>query len=129
MFFIGLFLFSFGNKIVRPIDYHNIKVEVLNACGVDALARVTTDYLRSKGFDVINYANAKEKQEKTVVIDRLSKEKEWAKIVSSNLGIDLTSTSIDSNMCVHVLILLGKDYKEVLPEKVLKDRRLSGGHQ
>lgn len=122
--FAGLYIFSFGYKIAKPVQYKNIKIEILNGCGVQDLARVTTDYLRKKGFDVINYANAAEEQEKTVVIDRLSPEKKWAKIVAEALDIKLTSAIIDSSLCVHVLILLGKDYDEVLPKRILIERRL-----
>ena len=77
---VGVYIFSFSYKITNPVQYKNIKIEVLNGCGVQDLARVTTDYLRKKGFDVINYANAAEEQKRTVVIDRLSPEKKWQKL-------------------------------------------------
>lgn len=120
----GMYIFSFGYKITNPVQYKNIKIEVLNGCGVQDLARVTTDYLRKKGFDVINYANAAEEQQRTVVIDRLSPEKRWAKIVAKALDLDLTSAIIDSSLCIHVLVLLGKDYDEVMPKRILIERRL-----
>jgi uncharacterized protein YebE (UPF0316 family) len=121
---VGVYIFSFGYKIAKPVNYKNIKIEVLNGCGAQDLARITSDFLRKKGFDVINYANTAEEQKRTAVIDRLSPEKEWAKIVASILEVDLTSAVIDSNLCIHVLVLLGKDYHEVLPQKILSDRRL-----
>jgi uncharacterized protein YebE (UPF0316 family) len=121
---VGVYIFSFGYKIAKPVNYKNIKIEVLNGCGVQDLARITSEFLRNKGFDVINYANTAEEQKRTAVIDRLSPEKEWAKIVASILEVDLTSAVIDSNLCIHVLVLLGKDYHEVLPQKILSDRRL-----
>jgi hypothetical protein len=121
---VGVYIFSFSYKITNPIQYRNIKVEVLNGCGVQDLARVTTDYLRGKGFDVINYGNAAEEQKRTVVIDRLSPEKRWAKIVASALDIKLTSAIVDSSLCVHVLVLLGKDYDEVITKRILIDRRI-----
>ena len=120
----GMYIFSFGYKITNPVQYKNIKIEVLNGCGVQDLARVTTDYLRKKGFEVINYANAAEEQKRTVVIDRLSPEKKWAKIVAAALDLDLTYAIIDSSLCVHVLVLLGKDYDEVMPKRILIERRL-----
>lgn len=120
----GLYIFSFGYKITNPVQYKNIKIEVLNGCGVQDLARVTTDYLREKGFDVINYANAAEEQKRTVVIDRLSPERKWAKIVAAALDVNLTSAIIDSSLCVHVLVLLGKDYDEVMPKRILIEREL-----
>ena len=121
---VGVYIFSFSYKITNPVQYKNIKIEVLNGCGVQDLARVTTDYLRKKGFDVINYANAAEEQKRTVVIDRLSPEKKWAKIVAKALEVKLTSAIVDSSLCVHVLVLLGKDYDEVMPKRILLERRL-----
>jgi uncharacterized protein YebE (UPF0316 family) len=126
---VVIYIFSFGYKIANPVGYKDIKIEVLNGCGVQDLARITSDYLRNKGFDVINYANTAEEQKRTAVIDRLSPEKEWAKIVASILEVELTSAVIDSNLCIHVLVLLGKDYKEVLPQKILADRRLIESQQ
>jgi hypothetical protein len=125
----GVYIISFGYKIANPVQYRKIKIEILNGCGVQDLARVTTDYLREKGFDVINYANAAEEQKKTVVIDRLSPEEKWAKIVASALDIDLTSAIVDSSLCVHVLVLLGKDYEEIMPKKILMERRLLENQQ
>jgi hypothetical protein len=121
---VGVYIFSFSYKITNPVQYKNIKIEVLNGCGVQDLARVTTDYLRKKGFDVINYANAAEEQKRTVVIDRLSPEEKWAKIVAKALEVKLTSAIVDSSLCVHVLVLLGKDYDEVMPKRILLERRL-----
>lgn len=125
----GAYIISFGYKIANPVQYRKIKIEILNGCGVQDLARVTTDYLREKGFDVINYANAAEEQNKTVVIDRLSPKEKWAKIVASALDIDLTSAIVDSSLCVHVLVLLGKDYEEIMPKKILMERRLLENQQ
>ncbi len=125
----GSYIISFGYKIANPVQYRKIKIEILNGCGVQDLARVTTDYLREKGFDVINYANAAEEQKKTVVIDRLSPEEKWAKIVASALDIDLTSAIVDSSLCVHVLVLLGKDYEEIMPKRILMERRLLENQQ
>jgi hypothetical protein len=124
IFTIGIYITSLSYKIKSPTQYNNIKVEVLNGCGIQNLARITTDYLRNKGFDVINYDNAAEEQIRTSVIDRLSPEKKWAEIVAEALEVDLTSAVIDSNLCVHALVLLGKDYDKVLPKKILSDRRL-----
>ena len=124
IFTVSIYIVSFSYKITSPTQYKNIKVEVLNGCGVQNLARITTDYLRSQGFDVINYDNAAEEQIRTAVIDRLSPEKKWAKTVAEALQVDLTSAVIDSNLCIHALVLLGKDYNKVLPEKILSDRRL-----
>ncbi|MEJ2355998.1 MAG: hypothetical protein P8Y62_08905 [candidate division WOR-3 bacterium] len=51
------------------------------------------------------------------------------KIVASALDIDLTSAIVDSSLCVHVLVLLGKDYEEIMPKKILMERRLLENQQ
>ncbi len=35
----------------------SLKVEVLNGCGKPGLAKEVTDFLRRKGFDVVNFGN------------------------------------------------------------------------
>ena len=53
----------------KPIE--NIKVEVLNGCGVYALASKTTEFLRTKQIDVINSDNADHHNyKKTLIIQR-----------------------------------------------------------
>ncbi len=104
------------------MDYHRIKVEVLNGCGVQNLANETARFLRKKGFDVTFYGNAAEPQKKTVVVDKLSPDKKWAKKVKSVLGMSRISAQVDSARCINVLVILGMDYNEVLPKEILNGR-------
>ena len=52
--------------IQNPVE--DIKVEVLNGCGVSALALKTTEYLRTKQIDVINSDNADNHNYKNTLI-------------------------------------------------------------
>lgn len=122
---LSAFIYSFAYKLWHPFDYRKIKIEVLNGCGVDDLARDTSRFLRKKGFDVIYFGNAAERQNKTVVVDKLSLEVKWGRIVGRALGVKTISSNIDSTRLVHTVIILGMDYDQVLPKKIL-NRRLIG---
>ena len=99
--------------IQNPVE--NIKVEVLNGCGVSALALKTTEFLRTKNIDVINSDNADNHDYKnTLIIQRNENIKSLKKIVES-FGIYLgDSTRIkiipDESLGVDVTIIIGKDY-------------------
>jgi len=93
----------------------NIEVEVLNGCGVPYLAAQTTDYLRSKHFDVVFSGNARNQQyQHTLIILRNEKVESLIKIANSfNIDYtDITHIQItpDESLCVDVTVILGKDY-------------------
>ena len=98
---------------LNPIQ--NIKVEVLNGCGVAALASKTTEFLQSKNIDVIKSDNADHHNYKnTLIIQRNEKYNSLKKIVET-FGIYLTdSTRIkilpDESLDVDVTVILGSDY-------------------
>jgi len=125
---LSAFIFSFTYKFLHPLDFSKIKIEVLNGCGVDDLARDTSRYLRRKGFDVTYFGNAAEHQKKTVIVDKLAPDEKWGRMVGRALGIKSISTSVDSTRLVHIVILLGMDYDQVLPKEIL-NRRLIGTQQ
>jgi len=94
----------------------SIEVEVLNGCGVPYLAARTTDFLRSKHFDVVFEGNMENQQyQHTLIILRNEKVESLIKIADS-FDIDLTdSTHIqiipDESLCLDVTVILGEDYK------------------
>ncbi len=95
--------------------YILLKVEVLNGCGVYALASKTTEFLRTKQIDVINSDNADHHNyKKTLIIQRNEKVKSLKKIVET-FGVYLTdSTRVqilpDESLGVDVTVILGQDY-------------------
>ena len=95
----------------------NIEVEVLNGCGVPYLAAQTTDYLRSKHFDVVFSGNARNQQyQHTLIILRNEKVESFIKIANS-FDIDYTDiTQIqvtpDESLCLDVTVILGEDYRK-----------------
>ena len=95
----------------------NIEVEVLNGCGVPYLAAQTTDYLRSKHFDVVFSGNARNQQyQHTLIILRNEKVESFIKIANS-FDIDYTDithiqVTPDESLCLDVTVILGADYRK-----------------
>ncbi len=95
----------------------SIEVEVLNGCGVANLAARTTDFLRSKRFDVVFEGNMENQQyQHTLIIQRNEKVESLIKIADS-FDIDYTdSTHIqvtpDESLCLDVTVILGADYRK-----------------
>ena len=95
----------------------SIEVEVLNGCGVPYLAAQTTDYLRSKHFDVVFSGNARNQQyQHTLIILRNEKVESFIKIANS-FDIDYTDithiqVTPDESLCLDVTVILGADYRK-----------------
>ena len=69
------------------------EVEVLNGCGVANLAARTTDFLRSKNFDVVFEGNMENQQyQHTLIIQRNEKVESLIKIADS-FDIDYTDST------------------------------------
>ena len=102
----------------NPIQ--NIKVEVLNGCGVQGLAGKTTEFLRLKQVDVVRSDDADHHNyPKTVIIQR-NENIESLKRVSDSFGVLMDDKSRikivpDEALGVDVTVILGKDY-ESFPE-------------
>ena len=93
------------------------EVEVLNGCGVANLAARTTDFLRSKHFDVVFEGNMENQQyQHTLIILRNEKVESLIKIANS-FNIDYTDIthiqiSTDESLCLDVTVILGADYRK-----------------
>lgn len=93
-----------------------ITVEVLNACGVQGLANEISQYLRKKKFDVVNIDNYKSFDlDRTLVLDRVSYNRENAKKVAKVLGVNESQVveQIDASLQLKVTVIVGKDYKNL----------------
>jgi len=95
----------------------SIEVEVLNGCGVANLAARTTDFLRSKNFDVVFEGNMENQQyQHTLIILRNEKVESFIKIANSfNIDYtDITHIQItpDESLCLDVTVILGADYRK-----------------
>lgn len=94
-----------------------IRVEVLNAAGVDALARRATGRLRELGFDVVYYGNADQFDvDSSVAIARLDSI-EPARRVADALGVQRVEREPDENLYLDVSVILGKDWSVPVEEE------------
>ena len=95
----------------------NIEVEVLNGCGVPYLAAKTTDFLRSKNFDVVFSGDAKNQlYQHTMILQRNEKIESLNKIADS-FGLELDDSKHiiivpDESLCLDVTVILGADYRK-----------------
>jgi len=107
-----------GNKYELSEDSttNKIKVEVLNGCGKTGVAEKLTDYLRAKGFDVVNLGNYRSFElENSIVIARNEK-KHSAEKVAAVVGLNHENVIQQTNpeYLLDVTFILGKDYKNLI---------------
>jgi hypothetical protein len=96
-----------------------IQVNVLNGSGKPNLARVFTDYLRARKFDVVEMGNYSEGNiANTIVIDQVNDSASAHKIAYA-LGIDTKRIQkrVDTNAFVDAAIVIGEDYESLNPMK------------
>ncbi len=93
-----------------------VRVEVLNAGGREGMARIATDHLRDRGFDVVYFGNAEDfGQDSTIVLDRAARP-QAAAAVGQALGTDLVESQPDANLYLDVTVLLGSGWLPDVPE-------------
>jgi hypothetical protein len=85
------------------------KVEVLNAVGIDGLARDATLRLRARGFDVVFFGNAGiDTLTETRVVARRGNTA-LAREVQEALGVGVVADAEDPRLLLDVTVLLGRD--------------------
>ncbi|MDZ7292965.1 MAG: LytR C-terminal domain-containing protein [candidate division KSB1 bacterium] len=91
-----------------------LKIEVLNGCGVDGLARKVADYLKKQGFDPVNITNFERSDiPRTMIIDRISNSSENGRKLARVLGLsdDYVSYLSSPERMVAVSVIIGQDHK------------------
>lgn len=97
------------------IKSHTLRVEVLNGTEVPRLAAKMADFLRSKGYDVVQTGNAKHANfRKTVVQDRIGNIS-GAQQVARILGVHESNVLQQKNpqLYLDVTVIIGQDYKSL----------------
>lgn len=104
-------------KTDNTVPAEIIQVEVLNGCGVTKVGERFRDYLRFKGFDVVNVDNyIKYDVMETMVIDRIGNIAN-AKAVARALGINPARAfpQLNDDYFTDVTIIIGKDFNKLNP--------------
>jgi hypothetical protein len=79
------------------------------------MARLATDHLRDRGFDVVYFGNAEDfGQDSTIVLDRAARPRA-AYAVSQALGTDWVESQPDANLYLDVTVLLGRGWLPDVP--------------
>ncbi|MBK8945790.1 MAG: LytR C-terminal domain-containing protein [Ignavibacteriae bacterium] len=102
-----------NNEIAAEI----IQLDVLNGCGVSGVADRYTDFLRSRGFDVVEIGNyVSYDVDETFVIDRIGNKANALKVASA-LGIEKVKViqQLNENYFLDVSLVIGKDYYKLKP--------------
>lgn len=100
-------------QIVQNGRVRAIQLDVLNGTQETKLAQRVTDYLRIRGFDVVEIGNFRSTAvESTLVIDRIG-DPEAARQVAEALGVreENVRRQIDKNLFLDVSVIIGNDYK------------------
>ncbi len=90
-----------------------IQIDVLNGCGVPGAATSVRDYLRARGYDVVELGNYKSFDvDESLVVDRTG-ESQAAEKVAYALGLSRARIvrQINPDYFVDVSVVIGKDYK------------------
>ncbi len=104
---------------VNPADLVGeiIQIEVRNGCGVPGLAARLTEYLRDRGFDVVNTGNYRSfGQEKTVVFDRVGNPAAAHKVAEAlGLPASRVEQAIRPELYLDASVVIGADYETLKP--------------
>ncbi len=92
----------------------NLRIEVLNGCGVDRMAIKVTNQLRKQGFNVVRVGDAvKHDFEETVIIERCDEEMKNARYFARYYRCRNVSKDIDPALYLEITVIIGKDYKKI----------------
>lgn len=106
-----------GTPTEPPATWDRIRVEVLNAGGVQGMAGRARDHLRDAGFDVVFYGNAASFDRDTTVVLARTGSAGAARAVAGRLGVEHVEAAPDSTRFVDVTVLLGTDWSaETAPD-------------
>jgi hypothetical protein len=101
-------------EIKKETPTEVIQLNVLNSTGIQGLADKGRNYLRARGFDVVEVGNYSEKKQKSIVIDRVGDLNSALKAARA-MGIadSLVYTKKDSTLFLRCSIILGLDYQSL----------------
>jgi hypothetical protein len=121
---IILFLFGISMIYMRtkedPEEVYkrnsNMRVEVLNGCGVNRLAIKVSDILREKGFNVVKIGDTERSYSESVVIERADESMKNVKYFAKRISCKNIGKDIDPSLYIDVTLIVGADYKKLFPD-------------
>ena len=115
---------SEAGRFSPPVDGASLQVEVLDGAGNMKAAQRVTNFLRARGYDVVEMKkNSEGIEERSIIIDR-SGNLEAAKKMASSMGIppDKVFQKVDRTLYLDITFVLGKDYSRLTAFQSLPER-------
>jgi hypothetical protein len=126
---VGYLAYSLMDRTVlhRPVDTAKvgagttgvIQIDLLNGCGASGVATSFRDYLRARGYDVVEMRNYKSFDvDQSLVIDRTGSLVNAEKVAYA-LGIKKSNViqQINPDYFVDVSVVIGKDFPSLKPSQ------------
>jgi len=102
-----------------------LRMEVVNGCGTPRVGRAVADELQMRGFDVYAVRAARERSERTTVVDlrdptggnahsvarALAVQRRWRKLPLGPRAVPETQVELDSSRYLEVRLVVGEDYR------------------
>lgn len=118
---VASLVWRFVNPPVTPLVNEEdprsvIQVDVINASGRSGASRRVMEFLRQRGFDVVEIGNDTARPRRSTVIDRVG-DRTSARKVAQCLGIadSLITTDLDSMRFLQSSIIIGADLDNLEP--------------
>jgi hypothetical protein len=95
----------------------SVQVDVQNGTGVNRVGAIFRDYLKTKGYDVVNLQDYKSTDvDKTIIIDRTGDTRKSQRIAEV-LGVSGRNIiqQINRELYLDATIVIGKDFNELKP--------------
>lgn len=100
-----------GGAAARVRRGERVRVEVLNGAGRAGLARLATQELRGRGFDVVYFGNARAPAGDSSVVLARAGRPDQAREVAAALRIARVRSQPDTSLYLEVTVVLGRDWR------------------
>jgi len=97
------------------INPKNVRVNILNGCGVSGAASIWKEKLREMKYDIRETGNADRKYNKTIILSRIE-DMSYAKHLAKSLGITDENVLMQLNkdlVDIDLTLILGSDHKMI----------------
>ena len=101
------------DTLARAPQGVRIRVRVVNATGINGLAKRATNDLRDRGFDVVDFdAERKMKDYRaTTLIQTHTGHADWSERVHRVFGVGTVESRPDSSRYIDLTVIIGSDWK------------------
>jgi hypothetical protein len=109
--------YKFSSEEEITVQNPSYQIDVQNGCGVEDVAFQVVQFLRTKGFDVIDYGNYETTVKESFIIDHIGKP-DTARLIAKVLGINEDKIVISKSKHYNEFtVVIGLDYIMLKPFK------------